>query len=467
MPQNYITLPRSALYELVWSKPVRDVAADFGISDVALAKRCRALKIPLPPRGYWARVAAGQKPRRPSLPSFSADRPRGSTPSYVTTRSPDGTPALEPTIRFDPERAAEKTRIDDTDLPAVTVPASTDLSNSLAIVRRTARHYRHPYRANLQFTRGEAHGPILRLNVSPETLERSLLFADTFLQAAASYGWHPIPPKEPEPPDPRHYYGRPPEPEKRTGPDFADLDVDGKRIEFLIEERHELHELPPTSADLAKQKKYPYLRLEKRYETIWSGRLRLKRPSRRYPYGVDAKSWYETAHRTIDSLIPKILADFRAVAGRMKEVDERLERERREKERQQRLRKELAERREANQKFIHELERQAGAWNRAQLLRRYLRAAKRTVDADGFSVKVDDREFEFISWAEHYVSQMDPLHPEPHDPDLQYERTFQYGADEKRMEEEQQRLSGHAWENTLKLVAESTDTDDEPDIDDD
>ena len=39
MPINFITLPRSQLYALVWTKPVRDVAADFGISDVALARR--------------------------------------------------------------------------------------------------------------------------------------------------------------------------------------------------------------------------------------------------------------------------------------------------------------------------------------------------------------------------------------------------------------------------------------------
>ena len=55
MSQNYITLSRSALHELVWTKPVRDVAKEFGISDVALAKRCRALKIPLPP------VATGRR----------------------------------------------------------------------------------------------------------------------------------------------------------------------------------------------------------------------------------------------------------------------------------------------------------------------------------------------------------------------------------------------------------------------
>jgi len=37
MPTNLITLPRSELYKLVWSRPVRDVARDFGMSDVALA----------------------------------------------------------------------------------------------------------------------------------------------------------------------------------------------------------------------------------------------------------------------------------------------------------------------------------------------------------------------------------------------------------------------------------------------
>ena len=36
MPTSFITLPRSELYDLVWSKPVRDVARHFGKSDAAL-----------------------------------------------------------------------------------------------------------------------------------------------------------------------------------------------------------------------------------------------------------------------------------------------------------------------------------------------------------------------------------------------------------------------------------------------
>jgi hypothetical protein len=44
-----------------------ELARDFGISDVALAKRLRKLGVPVPGRSYWARVAAGQKPHRPAL----------------------------------------------------------------------------------------------------------------------------------------------------------------------------------------------------------------------------------------------------------------------------------------------------------------------------------------------------------------------------------------------------------------
>jgi hypothetical protein len=66
--QEPLTVSREDLYELVWSKPMRDLAKDFGISDVALGKRCRRLAVPVPGRGYWARVDAGQQPYRPKLP---------------------------------------------------------------------------------------------------------------------------------------------------------------------------------------------------------------------------------------------------------------------------------------------------------------------------------------------------------------------------------------------------------------
>jgi hypothetical protein len=45
------------------------VATRFHVSDVAVAKACQRYKIPLPGRGYWARVAVGQTVAKSPLPS--------------------------------------------------------------------------------------------------------------------------------------------------------------------------------------------------------------------------------------------------------------------------------------------------------------------------------------------------------------------------------------------------------------
>jgi hypothetical protein len=62
-------ITRSALYELVWAQPRGVLAKQFNISDVALAKRCLQANIPMPPRGYWAKLEAGKsRHARPPLP---------------------------------------------------------------------------------------------------------------------------------------------------------------------------------------------------------------------------------------------------------------------------------------------------------------------------------------------------------------------------------------------------------------
>ncbi len=76
MPYDDVTFTREKLYEEVWARPVIQVAKDVGVSDVALAKICRKLGVPVPPRGYWARVAAGYPRKRRPLPPAPANAPR-------------------------------------------------------------------------------------------------------------------------------------------------------------------------------------------------------------------------------------------------------------------------------------------------------------------------------------------------------------------------------------------------------
>ena len=61
-------LTREALLERVWSRPVRTVARELGVSDTGLLKACRRAGVPTPPRGFWTRVRHhGPAPDRPEL----------------------------------------------------------------------------------------------------------------------------------------------------------------------------------------------------------------------------------------------------------------------------------------------------------------------------------------------------------------------------------------------------------------
>lgn len=80
-------LTREQLYEAVWSEPMERFARRFGLSDVALAKRCKALDVPVPGRGYWQRLKAGVPAVRTPLPPAPAGhRPDRLVILYSTDR---------------------------------------------------------------------------------------------------------------------------------------------------------------------------------------------------------------------------------------------------------------------------------------------------------------------------------------------------------------------------------------------
>lgn len=67
-------LTREALYELVWSEPMLKIAERFNVSSSYMARICKLFDVPKPERGYWARVAAGNPPKkRPPLPDAPPD----------------------------------------------------------------------------------------------------------------------------------------------------------------------------------------------------------------------------------------------------------------------------------------------------------------------------------------------------------------------------------------------------------
>lgn len=472
MPTNFITLPRSQIYELVWTKPVTELAKEFGISDVALAKRCRNLNIPLPPRGYWARVAAGQSPKRPRLPGFhdpraqpsrsaptARERPpvaSASLPSYVSTRDQHG-PLLEPTITFapppeprpddaaaplSPVEAALRARLDALDLTP-----STDLKAAHPAVLRTAVHLKRLKQKDITWPRGARSGPLLEMtNVAEPQRDRALRVLDTVLRTAEALGW----PFEPPPADPTAHRQQTFARSDVRPPLYGHLVVEGEPITLRIDERRRQSDHVMTEQEKADQKRGTLFWMP-RFDFAPSGELRLHATEPEHSYR--STTWKDTRTRPLETQAQKILHGLLTIAldrrrhreeERLRQIEER---------KQERLRELVRQRRAAHGKLIHTLEAQAGAWHRAQYLRRYLRAARRTLGSRTLTVELESQSTDFLAWAERYVNQLDPLHAEPRSPDFAHEHSWQYNSEEKRFTEELQRLLGHLWEAATKAVA--------------
>jgi len=70
-----VRLDRRGLYARVWAEPVESLAKAWGLSGRGLAKVCQRMGVPVPPRGYWAKVLGGQHPRRLPLKETPGGNP--------------------------------------------------------------------------------------------------------------------------------------------------------------------------------------------------------------------------------------------------------------------------------------------------------------------------------------------------------------------------------------------------------
>lgn len=66
---------REELYTMVWTTPMTKLGEELGVSGNGLAKICDRLEVPYPPRGHWAKKAAGKRVVQYKLPARKADIP--------------------------------------------------------------------------------------------------------------------------------------------------------------------------------------------------------------------------------------------------------------------------------------------------------------------------------------------------------------------------------------------------------
>ncbi|MDP2324981.1 MAG: hypothetical protein Q8N51_13265, partial [Gammaproteobacteria bacterium] len=174
-----LTLSREDLYELVWSKPMVELAQDLGLSDVALAKRCRKLGVPVPGRGYWARVAAGQEPHQPKLPKRDVATSNSALTFAPVAESP---PAATDAA---PEEAGIRAQIN-----ALTVAIAPTLESASPPIQRLAHRLKAiPAKDIAWERRADRQGPIPQVSVSEAQTTRALRIVDAVLRGAETLGW--------------------------------------------------------------------------------------------------------------------------------------------------------------------------------------------------------------------------------------------------------------------------------------
>ena len=163
---------RELLYKEIWQYPVTEVAKKYAVSDSTIHKICKALDIPTPPVGYWAKIRAGQKVNIPPLPkSDKNDTITGTRTEKVYSQTA-------------PDQLAFMSEEDQTSLLAVASQIMLTEADEKQHPK-VAAYYKH-LRSQLKTNPKEL--PYPADSVAEETLPRIFRIIDTLVKAAEPMG---------------------------------------------------------------------------------------------------------------------------------------------------------------------------------------------------------------------------------------------------------------------------------------
>lgn len=360
---------RETLYDEVWADPVTVVAKRYGLSDVGLAKLCRTMGIPLPARGYWAKVRAGAKPERTPLPAHGRYRQSAS----LTRFGPDAVRESEEIKR----RVREIRQV--TEAPIGPLDRHPLVA---AAAKRLAKGDVKPEKGLVS-----APAEVLHVEVTRGSLERALDLFNALIFEFAKRGSTVEVDAE----------------KKRTA-----LIIEGTQVELSLTERVRRKEHVDTPEETKAKERYwklPHYASREypgtpRYDYLATGILTLK--AGRWP----SRSWNDTERTPLERRFPEVVSGLILLA---KEIREREEQQAREAERR-RLAKEryarIMEQRKRERGLFEGLETEATKWERATRLRAYVDAVEHAATLKG---ELTDELVDWIDWARAKANWLDPM----------------------------------------------------------
>jgi hypothetical protein len=374
MEGESVKLSRKELYDLIWSTPIHRLAGRYGLSDVGLAKVCRRMDIPRPPRGYWARIRWGAKPKQVPLPAATGntqlevtfDRDAGKVPPPPKREPPVG-PKLDPQVM-------------DT------------LRDPHPLVAATLARYASakPGKDGLLTVQAKR---VLDLKVSPLNLDRSLRLLDALIKSWEAEGLDV-------------------KLRKLGEDDMLSSCVCRKAEQFIVSIQEKVEELDPGPTEEEKLRPKWHWKPRREYRPTGELTVRLSgdfiTSCTRF-----TRNYRDTSTQTVEERARRIwqagVEYFEKREAHLIEVA-RLQAERAERQRQWQLewqrREEERRQREAEAKRVEDLRKAASSWKESNEIRAFVEACRTHLESTG----QDGRKIEeWCGWAQAAADRLDPL----------------------------------------------------------
>ena len=363
-----VTVSREELFRQVWTTPMSRLARDYGISGNGLAKICDRLRVPYPPRGYWAKKAAGKKVVQYRLPDREDGTPQSATIS--PTPPPVAPPEISPEVQQQVDAAKQA-------VGAVAVPARLVRPHPVVAAwlaereeeRLRARRERDPWRRGL---------------APPDWTEserRRHRILDALFKAAERQG---LGVKQPD----------------RLNVFF---EASGERVDFKLKEKRKQVRTPKTPEEVKR-----LLPGEKAWRQELQPTGTLVFSIETYLPALPRCTWSDTAGQLLEEQVGEILAGL-LLAGpllvKQRRQREEAERQRREEEHR---RYQEAERRRLDDNRWRRFTELAARWRQADEVRQFLEALDQHPDAAGHLAN-GETIADCLSWARARLAAFDPL----------------------------------------------------------
>jgi len=352
--QNGKVVTREKLFEQAWESPISQLAKAYGISDVGLAKICKRMEIPRPPRGYWSKLKVGRAPLKPRLRPVS----ESGQERIVITPTPAG--QRHTALAEAPE--------------IISVPESLLDPHRLTARSQAALENSKPDERGIIVLRNKS---CLDIRVTRVSIDRACRIMDALLKALNARGY-------------RVTVG---EGNKAK----TVVMVDGEALEIGIDEKISRTNHVLTRAEEARYGRS--FRIPPRYDYFSTGILSLRLHNATY---CGRQQWADGTRQKVEECLGTVIQALQQAAQQKKvqrEEDERRRKAWEEEAEHQRERQRLAR---LEVQRAEKLNADTNAWVQATRIRRYV------VELERVTNPVPNLK-SWIAWARSYADTIDPL----------------------------------------------------------